>query len=70
LKNTCDVENDAYKTPIFAYNRELDLLVSTNSITRSDVEKESSPPNPEDAMMNSKEETTNSDTTQQLHHSL
>ncbi len=54
-----DIEDHAYETPILIYNRKLDLLISASSITRSDVEKENSPPYPEDAMMDSKEETTN-----------
>jgi hypothetical protein len=58
-RNFFDVEDDAYKTPILAYNRELDILVSVSSITRSDVEKESSPPYSEDAMKDFKKEMIN-----------
>jgi hypothetical protein len=59
LKNASDVEDNAYKTPLLAYNRELNLLVSTNSITRSDMEKENPPPYPEYVMINLEKETTN-----------
>jgi hypothetical protein len=52
LKDASDVEDDAYKTLVLAYNRELDLLVSAKSIIRSDMEK--SPPYLEDVMINSK----------------
>jgi len=62
-RNIFDVIDDAYETTIFAYNRELDLLVLANNITRSNVEEKSSPPYPEDLMTNSKEETTNSEDT-------
>jgi hypothetical protein len=37
----------------------LDVLVSTSSITRSDLEEESSPPYSKDVVMNSKKEMTN-----------
>jgi hypothetical protein len=37
----------------------LDLLVSANNITKSNVEKENSPPYLEDVMMDPKEETMN-----------
>jgi Leucine-rich repeat (LRR) protein len=59
LKNIPNVEDDAYETLVFTYNRELDLIELASSITISDVEKESSPPYLEDTMMDSKEETTN-----------
>jgi hypothetical protein len=62
-RNIFDVIDDAYETTIFTYNRELDLLVLANNITRSNVEEKSSPPYPEDLMTNSKEETTNSEDT-------
>jgi hypothetical protein len=42
LKNISNVEDNAYETPIFAYNRELDLLVLANCIIISDVEEENS----------------------------
>ncbi len=45
-RNAFDIEDYAYKTPIFNYNKELDVLVSANSITISDVEEENSPPYP------------------------
>jgi len=63
-KNIYDVKDDAYKTPIFAYSKELDLLVLAISITRNDVEEENSPPCLEDVATYSEEETMNSkDTT-------
>lgn len=62
-KNVENVENDAYETPIFAYNRKLDFLILANNITKSDVEEESSPPSLKDAMTNSKEKTMNSEDT-------
>jgi hypothetical protein len=37
----------------------LDVLVSTSSITRSDVEEENSPPYSKDVVMDLKEEMTN-----------
>jgi len=55
-KNIPNVEDDAYETLVFTYNRELDLIELASSITISDVEKESSPPYLEDTMMDSKEE--------------
>jgi hypothetical protein len=58
-KNAFDAENDAYETPILAYNRELDVLVSAKSITKCDVEEESSSPYSKDVMTNSKKEMTN-----------
>jgi hypothetical protein len=63
LRNAYDVEDNAYKTPILTYNRKLDLLVSTNNISRNSMEEESSPPYLEDAVINSKEETMNSEDT-------
>jgi len=62
-KNTFNIEDDAYETPILAYNKELDFLVLASSITRSNVEEENSSPYPEDAVTNSKKETTNSKVT-------
>jgi hypothetical protein len=53
-RNSSDVVNDAYETPILAYNRELDVFVLANSITISNVEEESSPPYSEDVVINSK----------------
>jgi len=38
-RNIFDIKDDAYETTIFAYNRELDLLVLANNITRSDVKR-------------------------------
>jgi hypothetical protein len=52
-RNNFDAKNNAYETTIFAYSRNLDLLISTNSIIRSDVEKESSLPYPKDVVTNS-----------------
>jgi Leucine-rich repeat (LRR) protein len=37
----------------------LDILILANSITRSDVEEESSPPYPEDVVIGSKKEMMN-----------
>lgn len=59
LRNTSNIKDDAYETLILAYSRGLDLLVLANSITRSNVEEESSPPSSKDVVTNSKEETTN-----------
>jgi Leucine-rich repeat (LRR) protein len=59
LRNVFHVEDGAYETPIFAYSRELDVLVSANSITRSDLEEESSPPYSKNVMMDSKKEMMN-----------
>jgi hypothetical protein len=39
LRNIFDIKDDAYETTIFAYNRELDLLVLANNITRSHVKR-------------------------------
>ncbi len=58
-RNSSDVVNDAYETPILAYNRELDVFVLANSITISNVEEESSPPYSEDVVINSKKEIKN-----------
>jgi hypothetical protein len=66
-----DVEDNTYETLLFAYNKKLDVLVLDNSITKSDVEEESSPPYSKDVMTNSKEEMTNmEDSTRMVHHSL
>jgi hypothetical protein len=64
-QGTCfNIESNAYETLILVYNRELDLLVSASSITKSNVEEESSPPYPKDVVTNLKEDMTNSkDTT-------
>ncbi len=59
LKNASDAKINAYKTPIFAYNKKSDLLVSTNSIIGSSVEEKNSTPYLEDAVINSKEKTMN-----------
>jgi hypothetical protein len=59
LRNVSDAKNNAYKTLVFAYNKKLDLLVSTNSIIGSSVEEKNSPPYLKDAVINSKEETMN-----------
>jgi hypothetical protein len=37
-----DVEDNAYKTPILAYSKELDFIISANSIIKSDVKEENS----------------------------
>jgi Leucine-rich repeat (LRR) protein len=63
LNNVSNTEDNAYETPISTYNRKLDLLASASNITRSDVEKERSPPYLEDAVMDLEEETTNSEDT-------
>jgi hypothetical protein len=39
----------------------LNFLVLANNITKSNVEEESSPPSPKDAMTNSKKKTMNSE---------
>jgi hypothetical protein len=62
-RNAFNTEDDAYKTPIFAYSRELDVLVLASSIIKSNVEEESSPAYLEDAMIDLKEETTNLENT-------
>ncbi len=59
LTNPSNIKDDAHETPVLTYSRELDLLVLVNSITRSDVEEESSPPYLEDVVTDSKEKTTN-----------
>jgi hypothetical protein len=53
------LEDDGYETPILAYIKELDVLVSASSITKRDIKEESSPPYSEDVVVDSKEETTN-----------
>ncbi len=63
MRNVYDAKDDAYKTPILTYNRELDVIVLTNSITKSDLKEESSSPYLEDVVMNSKEKTTNLENT-------
>ncbi len=66
-KNVSDAEDNAYETPILTYNRELDVLVLANSITKSDVEEENSPPYLENVMTISKKDMTNlEDTTQTI----
>lgn len=57
-KNASDTEDDAYETLVLAYNKELDIHVLASSITKSDVEEESSPPYPTYVMTNSEEEMT------------
>jgi hypothetical protein len=42
LKNALDAKDYAYKTPIFLYNKELDLLVLASCIIRIDVEEKNS----------------------------
>jgi hypothetical protein len=71
-RNIFDVEDDAYETPILAYNRKLDVFILASSITGSDVEEESSPPYLENVVTILEEEMTNlQDTTPwQLHHGL
>jgi len=63
LRNTFDVEDNAYKTLIFASNIKLDVLVLANFITKSNVEEESSPPYLKNAMTNLEEEMTNLENT-------
>jgi len=58
-RNNFDIEDDAYETLVLAYNRKLDLPILTSSITRSNVEQESSPPYLKDVVTYSKEEITN-----------
>jgi hypothetical protein len=43
-RNVFDIKDDAYEKLILAYSKELDVLISVSSITRSDVEEENSPP--------------------------
>jgi hypothetical protein len=50
LKNTSFTKEDEYKTPIFAYNIELDSLILTSYILRSPEEEETSPPHIKDAV--------------------
>lgn len=59
MRNVYGVEDDAYKTLVFVYNKELDVFVSTSSNIKCYVEKESSPPYSKDAVMDSKKEMTN-----------
>jgi hypothetical protein len=70
-KNASNVEDNAYEALVLAYNRKLDICVSTSSITRSNVEEENYPPYPKDVVTHSKEETMNlKETTLALHHNL
>jgi hypothetical protein len=70
-RNISNVFYDAYETPIFAYRKKLAILVLTNSITKSNVEEESSSPYLDNAVMDLDKQTTNlEDTTLALHHSL
>jgi hypothetical protein len=46
--------DNEYETPVLAYNKELDSLVLISCITRSPKEEESSPPQTEIVMTNSK----------------
>ncbi len=63
LKNTYDAKDNAYETPILTYNRELDVLAPTNSITKSNVDEESSPPYLKDALINLEKEMKNLENT-------
>jgi hypothetical protein len=45
-RDTFDIEDDAYKTPIINYNIKLDVIILASSITRSDVEKGELPTTP------------------------
>jgi hypothetical protein len=54
-----NVKDDAYETKVLTYNRELDVLVWVSSITRIDVEDDSSSLYIKDVVMDSEEETTN-----------
>lgn len=63
LRNIFEAEDDEYETLILAYNRELDLLVSTCSITRINVEEKNSPPYPKNVVMDLEKETKNSKNT-------
>jgi len=58
-KNAFNIEDNAYKTQVLAYSKELDLLILAINIIRSDVEEENSPPYPKDVMIDSKDETMN-----------
>jgi len=58
-RNASNAKDDAYETKVFTYNRELDVLIWANFITRIDVEEESSPPYIKDAVRDLEEETTN-----------
>jgi hypothetical protein len=57
--NVSNVEDDEYETPILAYSRELDSLVSVSYIIKSPKEEGSFPPHIEDVMTHSKEEVEN-----------
>jgi hypothetical protein len=59
LRNASGVEDNAYKTLVFVYSRELDVIVSTSSIIKCYVEKESSPPYSEDVVMDLEKEMMN-----------
>jgi len=58
-KNAFNIEDNAYKTQVLVYSKELDLLILAINIIRSDVEEENSPPYPKDVMIDSKDETMN-----------
>ncbi len=58
-RNAFDVEDNAYESLVLVYSKELDIFVSTSSITGSDVEEENSPPSSKDPVIDSEEETTN-----------
>jgi IS4 transposase len=51
-RNNFDAKNNAYETLVLTYSRNLDLLILANSIIRSNVEEESSPPYPKDVVTN------------------
>jgi len=59
LRNSFEVEDDEFKTPILIYNRKLDFLMLANCITRSPEEEESSPPHTKDVVRDSKKEMEN-----------
>ncbi len=59
MRNASNAKDDAYETKVFTYNRELDVLIWANFITRIDVEEESSPPYIKDVVRDLEEETTN-----------
>jgi DNA-binding transcriptional regulator GbsR (MarR family) len=63
LRNVFHVEDNVYKKQVLAYNKELDVLVSANFITISDLEEENPPPYSKDVVTNSKEEMTNLENT-------
>jgi hypothetical protein len=60
LRNISDVKDNAYKTQVLIYNRELDLLISTSNIIISDVEEENYPPYPKDVVMDLEKKMSNS----------